>query len=87
MEAGDEGANERLNIKKAKLEFQHELEAYMEEEKLHDIFQQMMTAVIKEQPADPIQFLIEKMTKEESKLQFLNMYLQRKGSSLLLLLA
>ena len=41
----------------------------MEEEKLHDIFQEMMTACIKEQPADPIQFLIEKMTKEESKLQ------------------
>ena len=70
MEAGDDGANERLNIKKAKLEFQQELESYMEEEKLHDIFQEMMTACIKDQPADPIQFLIEKMTKEESKLQF-----------------
>ena len=69
MEAGDDGANERLNIKKAKLEFQQELESYMEEEKLHDISQEMMTACIKEQPADPIQFLIEKMTREESKLQ------------------
>lgn len=69
MEAGDDGANEHPNIKKAKLEFQQELESYMEEEKLHDIFQEMMTACIKEMPKDPIQFLIEKMTKEESKLQ------------------
>ena len=69
MEAGDDGANEHPNIKKAKLELQQELESYMEEEKLHDIFQEMMTACIKEMPKDPIQFLIEKMTKEESKLQ------------------
>jgi hypothetical protein len=68
MEAVDDGAQEHPNIKKAKLEFQQELESYMEEEKLHDIFQEMMTACIKEMPADPIQFLIEKMTKEESKL-------------------
>ena len=69
MEAVDDGVQEHPNIKKAKLEFQQELESYMEEEKLHDIFQEMMTACIKEMPADPIQFLIEKMTKEESKLQ------------------
>jgi hypothetical protein len=37
MEQLDEGA-ERLNIKKAKLEFQQDIESYMEEEKLHDIF-------------------------------------------------
>ena len=69
MEAVDDGSQEQPNIKKAKLEFQQELESYMEEEKLHDIFQEMMTACIKEMPADPIEFLIEKMTKEESKLQ------------------
>ena len=52
----------------------------MEEEKLHDIFQEMMTACIKEQPDDPIQFLIEKMTKEESKLHFDGSnFVQRKG--------
>jgi hypothetical protein len=50
MEAGDDGANEHPNIKKAKLEFQQELESYMEEEKLHDIFQDMMTACIKDMP-------------------------------------
>jgi hypothetical protein len=63
----DEGA-ERLNIKKAKLEFQQDIESYMEEEKLHDIFQDMMTSVIKDMPKDPIQFLIERMTKAQRKL-------------------
>jgi len=36
----------------------------MEEEKLHDIFQDMMTSVIKEMPKDPIQFLIDRMTNQ-----------------------
>ena len=69
MEQLDEGA-ERLNIKKAKLEFQQDIESYMEEEKLHDIFQDMMTSVIKEMPKDPIQFLIDRMTNQTRKLPF-----------------
>ena len=28
--------------------------SYLEEEKLHDIFQDMMVSIIKERPADPI---------------------------------
>ena len=30
------------------------------EERVYDVFQEMMTAVIKEMPKDPIQFLIDK---------------------------
>ena len=66
METVDDG-QERLNIKKAKLEFQQDIESYMEEEKLHDIFQDMMTACIKDMPDDPIQFLIDRLTKENRK--------------------
>lgn len=39
----------------------------MEEEKIHDIFQDMMTSVIKERPGDPIQFLIDRLTQPEKK--------------------
>lgn len=49
------------NIKLAKLNTQDQLETYLEEEHVYDIFQEMMTAVIKEMPDDPIQFLIDKM--------------------------
>ena len=42
----------------------------MEDEKIHDIFQDMMTSVIKESPGDPIQFLIDRLTQPESKLHF-----------------
>ena len=34
----------------------------MEEEKVHDIFDEMMQALIKERPKDPIEFLINKLT-------------------------
>ena len=66
MEEHDE-ATERLNIKKAKMQFQQELEQYIEEEKVHDIFQDMMTSIIKERPKDPIKFLIDRLKKPESK--------------------
>ena len=66
MEEHEEAA-ERLNIKKAKMQFQQEIEAYIEEEKVHDIFQDMMTAIIKERPKDPIKFLVERLKKPESK--------------------
>jgi hypothetical protein len=66
MDEHDEAA-ERLNIKKVKMQFQQEIEAYIEEEKVHDIFQDMMTAIIKERPKDPIDFLISHLNKPESK--------------------
>lgn len=34
---------------------------------MHDIFQDMMTAIIKERPKDPIDFLINHLNKPESK--------------------
>ena len=54
MDQLEEGEERHANITQAKLAYQQEIESYMEEEKLHDIFQDMMTAVIKEMPKDPI---------------------------------
>jgi hypothetical protein len=67
-----EELSERVNIKKAKMQCQQELEDYLEEQKLNDTFDEMMTALIKDKPNDPIQFLIDKLQKPESKyrLQF-----------------
>jgi len=39
----------------------------MEEEKIHDIFQEMMSSLIKDRPEDPINFLIDKLTQPEKK--------------------
>ena len=66
MEEREEGL-ERLNMKKAKIQFQQELESYLEEEKVFDTFQDMMVNIIKDMPSDPIQYLIDKMTKPQSK--------------------
>ena len=55
------------NIKQAKLNNQQDMETYLEEEHVYDIFQEMMTAVIKEMPKDPIGYLIEKMENPDRK--------------------
>ena len=52
---------------KDKLKFQQSLETYMETEKLHDIFEDMMKALIKDRPKNPVEFLIDRLTQPESK--------------------
>ena len=47
---------------KDKLKFQQTLEGYMEQEKLHDIFEDMMKALIKDRPKNPVEFLIDRLT-------------------------
>ena len=47
---------------KDKLKFQQSLETYMEQEKLHDIFEDMMKALIKDRPKNPVEFLIDRLT-------------------------
>lgn len=39
----------------------------MEQEKVHDIFEDMMKSLIKDRPKNPIEFLIEKLTAPENK--------------------
>ncbi len=50
-----------------KLDFQKQLEEYLEEQKVYDIFEDMMKALIMHKPKDPLQFLVKKLTTPESK--------------------
>ena len=49
-----------------KLEFQKQLEDYLEEQKVYDIFQDMMKNLIQHRPKDPLNFLVKKLTTPES---------------------
>ena len=60
---------------KQKLKFQGSLETYLEQEKVHDIFEDMMKALIKDRPKNPIEFLIDKLTAPESKLTFFELFI------------
>jgi hypothetical protein len=50
-----------------KLYFQKQLEEYLEEQKVYDIFEDMMKALIQTRPKDPLSFLVKKLTTPESK--------------------
>ena len=50
-----------------KLDFQRQLEEYLEEQKVYDIFDDMMKGLIMNKPKDPLQFLIKRLTQPESK--------------------
>lgn len=39
----------------------------MEQEKLHDVFEDMMKALIKDRPKNPVEFLIDRLTQPETK--------------------
>jgi adenylate kinase len=54
-------------LKEKKLDYQKTLEEYLEENKVYDIFEDMMKDLIVNRPKDPIEFLINKMTSPESK--------------------
>ena len=50
-----------------KLDFQRQLEEYMEEQKVYDIFEDMMKNLIMHKPKEPLNFLVKKLTTPESK--------------------
>ena len=50
-----------------KLDFQRQLEEYLEEQKVYDIFEEMMKALIVNKPKDPLQYLVKKLTTAECK--------------------
>ena len=52
--------------KTQKLEFQNELEAYFEKNKLFDLFQYMNYMLAKDKPKKPIKYLVKLLEKEES---------------------
>jgi adenylate kinase len=54
-------------LKDKKLEYQAELEEYLEDQKVYDIFEDMMKSLIMAKPENPIQFLLKKLTTPDSK--------------------
>jgi adenylate kinase len=48
-------------VKEKRLEYQRGLEEYIEEQKLYEMFEGMMKGLIIDKPADPINYLIEKL--------------------------
>lgn len=57
-------------VKEKRLEFQKGLEEYIEEQKLYEMFEGMMKGLIIDQPTNPIDYLINKLQTQESKLPF-----------------
>ena len=53
-------------LKDKKLEYQKSLEEYLEDQKVYDIFEDMMKSLIIHKPKDPIAYLIKKLTTPES---------------------
>lgn len=58
-------------LREEKLEYQEELEKFMEENDVYDIFETMMKSLIIEQPADPVPFLLEVLNKPQTKRIFI----------------
>lgn len=50
-----------IMLKEAKLEYQRELEDYMETNKIYDVFESMMKELIIDLPKDPVKFLLDKL--------------------------
>jgi hypothetical protein len=62
-------------LKEKKLEFQQTCEEYLEQQKLYELFESLMSSLITQRPADPIEHLIQKLESPESKLiNFLDRY-------------
>ena len=49
-----------------KLDFQRQLEEYLETQKVYDIFEDMMKSLIMNKPKDPLSFLVKKLTTPDS---------------------
>ncbi len=51
--------------KSQKLEYQQQIEKYLEEHQVYDLFEYLMKAVVKEKPKDPLDFMISKLENPE----------------------
>jgi adenylate kinase len=58
-------------LKEEKLTYQEELEQYMEENDVYDVFETMMKNLIIDQPADPVPFLLDVLQAPEIKRVFI----------------
>lgn len=53
-------------LKKEKLDYQAELESYMEENDVYQVFETMMKNLIIQQPEDPVPFLLDVLQKPQT---------------------
>lgn len=53
--------------KQQKLEYQQKIENYLTREHIYDLFEDLLKQIIVKQPADPLAFLIEKLSSPQSK--------------------
>ena len=53
-------------LKDKKLDYQRSLEEYLEDQKVYEIFEDMMKSLIMNKPKDPIKFLLDKLNSPES---------------------
>lgn len=58
-------------LRKEKLEYQDEMEKYLEENEIYEIFETMMKSLIINQPEDPIPHLLDSLQKPETKRIFI----------------
>lgn len=56
--------------KAQKLEYQQQLDAYMERHQVNDLFQELLQSLLKTKPEEPLDFLIERLQKSQVKRVF-----------------
>lgn len=58
-------------LKDEKLEYQEDLEKYLEENEVYEVFETMMKSLIIDQPEDPVPFLLDVLEKPQTKRVFI----------------
>lgn len=51
--------------KTSKLQYQKDVEKYLEEKKVYDVFEELMKNLIIDQPEDPIDYLMTRLSETE----------------------
>ena len=51
--------------KKQKLDYQREIEKYLESKKVYELFEDLMKSLVISKPEDPIDFIIQKLSEPE----------------------
>ena len=53
-----------------KFEYNKSIEKYLNDNKVRELFKDLLKQLIVKQPADPIQYLVDRFEKQESKFNF-----------------
>lgn len=52
-------------LREEKLDFQRGVEKYLEEEKVYEIFEEMIRGLVTEMPKDPVHYLLDKVKEDK----------------------